>query len=224
MCVTVSDTGNGMDAATKERVFDPFFTTRRMGEGTGLGLSIVRGIVQAHGGEIRVDSRPGEGATFFVYLPIANAEAAVGTSDPSRDEAGWESIPLRAWRILYVDDDDSVLSMFKRLMERQGHRVTGYRQAGDALVGLRANPTDFDLVLTDYNMPGMSGLDLALQVKAIRNDLPVVIASGYIDERLRTHAEAAGATAVIFKASGVAEFCDSVRQAVLSMPERARHT
>jgi signal transduction histidine kinase/ActR/RegA family two-component response regulator len=215
--MVVSDTGCGMNSETKRRIFDPFFTTRSLGEGTGLGLTIVQGIVRSHYGAIDVDSEPGKGTTFFVYLPMAKPDS---TSKPREDTCGAK--PLRATkslRILFVDDDPSVRPLFKLVMERQGHNVASYDQATDAIRALRKDPFGFDLVLSDYNMPGLSGLDLAREAKSIRSDLPVVIASGYIDSHVRTQAQEAGVQELILKACGIMEFCASVSRAAESTQE-----
>ena len=221
----VSDDGPGMDAATLERVFEPFFTTKPPGEGTGLGLSVVPGMVQAHEGAIVVESQPGMGTSFAVYLPIADALVAP-QEDPVENTPG--TTPVLSLdggqHILYLDDDESLVFLVRRLLERQGFRVSGYSNQNEALVALRAAPQAIDLVLTDYNMPGMSGLDVAREVRAIRADLPVAIASGFIDETLRAEAESAGIRELIFKADAVDEFCVVVQrlaQAVGAKPDSA---
>jgi CheY-like chemotaxis protein len=193
-----------MDAATQERVFEPFFTTKPAGEGTGLGLSVVHGIVQGHGGAIDVESQPGKGATFTIYLPITATQASTSTiriltaSDAAGSvAAASDGDPVS--QILCLDDDESVLHMVRQLLELRGYRVSGYIDQREALDEIRAAPGAFDVVLTDYNMPGMQGLDVAREVRRIRPDLPVVVTSGFIDEELRTGAEAAGVRALIPK-------------------------
>jgi two-component system, cell cycle sensor histidine kinase and response regulator CckA len=206
----VSDDGHGIDAAIVSRIFEPFFTTKPVDEGTGLGLSVVHGIVQTHGGAIVVESRPDERTSFTLYLPIAHAQFGVPAPD-APDPANAIDAPLTIAgnlpHILYLDDDDSLVFLVERLMERRGYRVSGYVDQREALDALRADAGAFDLVVTDYNMPGLSGLDIAHEVRAIRMDLPVAIASGFIDEELRTQASAAGVRELIFKASAVEEFC-----------------
>ena len=203
--VTVSDTGSGMDAATVAKIFEPFFTTKPVGEGTGLGLSVVYGIVQAHEGAITVDSTPGKGATFTLYLPAAPVDASATTTMASAALAT-PALPLDGGHhIFYLDDDEALVKLVTRLLERSGYRVSSYIEPHAALAALRADPASFDLVVTDYNMPGMSGLDVAREVKSIRADLPVVVASGFIDETLQSQAAAAGVREVIFKATAVEE-------------------
>jgi CheY-like chemotaxis protein len=208
--LTVSDDGPGMDAATLERIFEPFFTTKPVGMGTGLGLSVVHGIVQTHEGAILVESERGKGATFMVYLPTIEdvAVAVVATSD----ESSASVVPLVAsggQHILYVDDDESLILLIQRLLERRGYRVSGYTNQDEALAALRVTPEAFDLVVSDFKMPGMSGLDVARAVRTIRADLPVVIASGFIDESLQMQAAGAGVRELIFKANAVEDLSEA---------------
>ena len=208
--LTVRDEGEGMDAETMGRIFEPFFTTKPMGEGTGLGLSVVRGILQAHEGAVVVDSQPAKGTTFTLYLPIATAQ-----KDTSKKPAGLDGmlkIPTvgAGRRLLYIDDDESIVSLLKRLLERRGYVVSGFVDARAAIERLRKDPYEFELVLTDYNMPFLSGLDVARAVQNIRSNLPVAIVSGFIDERLLSQAKGSGVRELIVKSIDTAEFCDSV--------------
>jgi nitrogen-specific signal transduction histidine kinase/ActR/RegA family two-component response regulator len=204
----LTDTGPGMDAATLARLFDPFFTTKPVGEGTGLGLSVVHGIALTHEGVILAESSPGHGATFSLYLPPAEA----GGQHMSPVRGGSVAAPAavgHGQRLLYIDDDEALVFLMARLLERRGFQVTGYTVPGEALEALRAEPARFDLVVTDYNMPGLSGLDVARAVRDIRADLPVAVASGLIAEELRIQADAAGVRELIFKASSVQELCEA---------------
>ena len=219
--LVVNDDGPGMEAAILERIFEPFFTTKPVGEGTGLGLSVVHGIVKAHEGAIVVESAPGKGTTFTIYLPVASGEhAQTDTPGSEEDKVTAAAAPASApalnldggQHILYLDDDESLVFLVKRLLERRGYRVSGYINQSEALAALRADPAAFDLLLTDYNMPGMSGLDVAREVSAIRADLPVAIASGFIDETLRAEAGSAGVRELIFKADAAEEFCAVVQR------------
>ncbi len=208
--LAVSDDGPGMDAATLENIFVPFFTTKAVGEGTGLGLAVVHGVAQGHEGAIDVDSRPGQGTTFTLYLPTSemqsraaepDVDAAVGASPGSADGGR---------HILYLDDDEALVFLTQRMLERRGYRISGYTDQEEALAALRADPAGFDLVVTDYNMPGLSGLDVARAVRAIRADLPVAVASGFIDEALRAQAEGAGVRELIFKAAAAEDLCEAL--------------
>jgi two-component system, cell cycle sensor histidine kinase and response regulator CckA len=213
--LAVQDNGAGMDAATQTRIFEPFFTTKLVGEGTGLGLSVVHGIMQAHEGAILVDSRPGEGSTFTLYIPAASGAA---TGVPATGEGTARSSPTASTaagrHILYLDDDESLVFLVTRLLERRGYRISGYTDQREALAAIRADPGSFDLVVTDFNMPGMSGLDVAREVRTIGSGLPVAIASGFIDELLYAQAEGVGVRELIFKASAVEEFCEAFARLV----------
>ena len=213
-----------MDAAMLERIFEPFFTTKPVGEGTGLGLSVVHGIVTEHDGVITVESQPGQGATFTFYLPSAKRAGAPVASD--RGVAATAAIPDTGGgrHILYLDDDGALVFLIQRLLERSGYRVSTFTDQQAALAALRADPAAVDLVLTDYNMPGLSGLDVARAVRAIRFDLPVAVTSGFIDETLRAQAVDAGVRELIFKADSVEAFCEVVQrlaQKIRRKPESA---
>ena len=214
--LSVTDTGMGMDAGTLQSIFDPFFTTKPVGQGSGLGLSVVQGTVKAHGGAITVASHPGEGTTFSLYFPAAKeTEAAASAERPAlgpATEAGGR-------HVLYLDDEESLVFLVSRMLRRLGYRVSGYTRADEALAAVRADPGQFDLVVTDLNMPGMSGLDVAREVARVRPGLPVILASGYISEELRKQAPEAGVRQLIYKPNTVEELCDAVRR-LASGPKR----
>ncbi len=199
--ITVSDNGPGMTEAVRKRVFEPFFSTKPLGEGTGLGLSVLYGIVQAHGGSVHVDSTPGTGSVFRIYLPAAEGPAAESIL-PSAAEA---AVVRPGTRLLYVDDEPALSSLVKRLLERQGYRVSAYTDPRAALAELQAHSDRYTLAITDYNMPGMTGLEFSRALKALRPDLPVVLISGYISPELQVAAPAAGVQALLYKPDTVAE-------------------
>ena len=197
----VSDTGCGIAEAHLNRLFEPFFTTKPVGRGTGLGLPVAHGIVTSHGGTIRVDSVEGQGTTFHVFLPLQQDGPA-----PEPAAGAWsEASPLRLpesvspRRVLYVDDDEVMGIMVEGLLQRDGHAVTTCADAIQALERLRAGPEDFDVLVTDYNMPGTSGLELASAVRTIRPGLPIILSSGYLSDELQTRALALGVQAVLNK-------------------------
>ena len=189
----VRDAGHGIDAETLPRIFEPFFTTKPVGQGTGLGLAVVHGIVSAHHGAILVDSQAGYGSCFHVYLPRAEAAPPAPAETPPLPPAS------AGGHVLHIDDDEVVALMSERLLERAGFRVTSLRSPLEALVVLQAHPRDFALVVTDHNMPELSGIELARRVAAIRADLPVVLATGYLTEALREEALRAGVRALLRK-------------------------
>ncbi len=205
--ITVSDAGSGMDAATRRRIFEPFFTTKPVGKGTGLGLSVAHGIMQAHEGTIVVHTEPGNGSRFELYFPRAGEAAALGTIE----NAGTAS-EGRGQHILYIDDDESQVFLIKRMLERWGYRVSAYIEQLDALGALLRGEQRFDLVITDFNMPGLSGLEVARKIRDARPDLPVIMVSGYVTDELRAQAEAAGVRELISKPPEVEELRDVVHR------------
>ena len=238
----VSDNGSGMDAAVRNRIFEPFFTTKSVGQGTGLGLPVVLGVVQVHGGAIEVDSEPGRGTTFTLYFPMApDIPAELGrisrspiacepgtmhsnlslppsdTSPPHLSAMADDSSAL-PHHILYLDDDDTLVFLVRRLLERRGYRVTAFTSQTQAIDAVRASPDGFQLLLTDFNMPGMSGLEVAKAVLEINPRLPVAVASGYITDELQAEAKAAAVREVVFKTDAVEAFCEVVARLVRSEP------
>jgi PAS domain S-box-containing protein len=217
--VVVSDTGHGMDAATQRRIFEPFFTTRPPGKGTGLGLCVVHGIVLAQGGAIVVHSEPGKGSSFEVYFPCANdAEAA-----PDTIEVAGPAAEGRGRHILYIDDDQAQLFASKRLMERWGYRVSAYFEQREALDAVLSGKLRVDLVVTDFNMHGTSGLEIARTIRDALPDLPVIMVSGYVNDALRTQAAAAGVRELIAKPQDREELRDAVQNIFYpfgKMPDR----
>lgn len=192
--VSVSDNGCGMDEHTASRIFEPFFTTKPLGHGTGLGLSVVHGIVKQHGGAITVDSRLNHGTTFTVYLPVATESVDAATKPRSI-----ESAHGHGENILYVDDEEPLVFLATRMLERQGYQVTGCTDPERALAIFRSNPKQFDAVVSDLSMPGMSGADFARELLQIRPGIPVVLASGYIRPHDNECARALGLPDVILK-------------------------
>jgi len=191
----VSDNGSGMDEATRRRIFDPFFTTKPVGQGTGLGLSVVHGIVRAHEGAIAIDTAPGQGARFHLYFPVPEAGAVPSPSVPLLGHA----LPGAGQHVLYIDDDDVMVALVERLLQRAGFRVTTSTDPAAALAQVRAGPEAFDAVVTDFNMPEISGLDVARHIATLRPGLPVVISSGYLSDSLRAQALQVGVQALMQK-------------------------
>ncbi len=217
-CLTVRDNGSGMDEATRARIFEPFFTTKPRGRGTGLGLSVVYGIVQAHGASMTVKSTPGEGSEFRIYFPPAEAPIA----DVVPPVAAAAPVHGKGKHVLYVDDEEAIIFLMKRLLERQGFRVSGYTDPHEALAAVRLDPDQFDLAVTDYSMPGMSGLEVAQALRELRPDLPMVLASGYITEELRARAPAAGIRELIYKPNTVEDLCAAVARVAQTVGGKAK--
>jgi two-component system, cell cycle sensor histidine kinase and response regulator CckA len=195
VCLTVTDSGLGMPASMLERIFEPFYTTKDPGKGTGLGLSMVHGIARGHGGTVLVESQLRRGSTFRVLFP-----ATVDAAEPPLDEpAVPHALRGHGERILYVDDEEPLVKLAVQFLERLGYRVSGYTRADEALAAFRLQPDAFDVVVTDYNMPGMSGMDVALTAMSLRPSTIVALASGYLRPAEAEHARALGIRATIPK-------------------------
>jgi PAS domain S-box-containing protein len=209
--MTVSDTGHGIDAASIERIFEPFFSTKHVGEGTGLGLSVAHGIVVRHGGAITVDSTLGRGTTFHVYLPRAEREESPVDVDVLQRASCEESV-------LYVEDRDEVASVGRTMMERLGYNVTVALTGMDALELFRANPDRFDVVVTDQTMPGMTGAELASELLEIRPELPIVLMTGYSEAITADSARRMGIRGFLRKPIVTRELAVTLRQAIDPLP------
>ncbi|MBU0964735.1 MAG: PAS domain S-box protein, partial [Proteobacteria bacterium] len=170
--LTVSDTGHGMSHDVKERIFDPFFTTKGEGEGTGMGLSVVHGIVRSLGGTIAVHSEPDEGSTFSVYLPIHSRQQV-------KKEEQEEIIPGGKEHIVFVDDEEFIVDIAQQMLEMLGYRVMGKTDSREAFAYFKEHADEVDLVITDFTMPHMTGIDLAKEIRKIRPELPILLCTGY---------------------------------------------
>jgi PAS domain S-box-containing protein len=190
--LTVSDTGHGMSANVRERIFDPYFTTKKVGEGTGMGLAVVQGIVRGHGGAISVYSEPGRGTTFHVYLPRFEGGIATPAAAPEAFIGGME-------RILFVDDEAVLAELGKKLLESLGYAVSATSSSREALEIFRADPKRFDLVITDMTMPGLSGKELAAELLAARPGIPIILCTGFSEHINEGEAAEAGIRKYVMK-------------------------
>jgi CheY-like chemotaxis protein/two-component sensor histidine kinase len=214
----VSDDGSGMDRATLNRIFDPFFTTKKQGEGTGLGLSVVHGIVSSHNGAVSVTSHLGEGTAFHIYFP-----AATETPDV-RQEAAPEAPQHRSEHVLYVDDEEALVFLASRLLERNGYRVTGFTEATSALKEFRAQPEAFDVVVTDLSMPRMSGFEFTEEIHRIRKEIPVVLTSGYLQAEDQQRAESLGIRELIQKPATASLLCGALARILAEQAKKMEAT
>lgn len=169
----ISDTGCGMSKIDQERIYEPYFTTKEKGEGTGLGLAVVHGIVESMKGIISVYSELGKGTVFQIFLPVIKSKNAVAQK---KDAA---PAPTGNERILLVDDDKALVPMYKEILEHLGYTVSAFTSSAVALDIFKRMPNNFDLVITDMTMPGMTGADLTRQMLAVRPDLPVILLTGF---------------------------------------------
>ncbi|MBU0675601.1 MAG: response regulator [Proteobacteria bacterium] len=181
ICLSVADTGCGMDTKTMEAAFDPFYTTKPIGQGTGMGLSVVHGIVRGCGGTITIDSEVGRGTTFRLYFPVVDAEPTVpaGGPVPSSPEVQEPETDGDGARVLFVDDETSLTLMARKILEREGYRVMTFNHSPEALAVFEKTPEEFDLVITDQSMPELSGVEMAEKMLSVRADIPIVLSTGF---------------------------------------------
>jgi CheY-like chemotaxis protein len=206
VCFTVSDTGTGIDQTMIDKIFDPYFTTKELGKGTGLGLSVVHGIVKEHGGDIRVYSEMGKGTTFNVYLPLLE------DAKDSKTAAMIRKYPTGHERILLVDDEEPILRMEQKMLERLGYQVTTRMSSPDALAAFKANPGNFDLVISDKGMPNMTGEQLARELISIKPRIPVIICTGFSDENDQKRAMDLGVKGFLKKPVATGDLAEMVRK------------
>ncbi|MCP4693982.1 MAG: response regulator, partial [Desulfobacterales bacterium] len=205
--LTVSDTGPGMDRTTLERIFDPYFTTKKKNEGTGLGLSVVHGIIKSLDGAINVVSAPGEGAVFDVYLPRTDVD--------EEDEIAFSrDVPGGRERILIVDDEKDVIRVEGEMLERLGYKTTACNSGVAALQTFRDDPFAFDLVITDFTMPTMTGDKLTVELLKIRPDIPVILCTGFSQAVNEKAALSIGVRKFIMKPITIEKIAIAIREAL----------
>jgi PAS domain S-box-containing protein len=192
MRLSVSDTGSGMEPAVLERIFEPFFTTKPQGEGTGLGLSVVHGIVKNMHGIITVYSEPGLGTTFHVILPVTGMEEITAATQEDKVIGGTE-------RVMVVDDEEPIRKVIFQILTNFGYRVNVFGDGQEALAAMRNAPEAYDVVITDYSMPRMTGLELAREIKNIRRNMPIILSSGFLNETKMELSLQAGISEVLRK-------------------------
>jgi len=203
--LSVSDTGCGMDKEVMERIFEPFFTTKERNEGTGLGLSVVHGIIKSHDGAITVNSTPGEGTTFDIYLPKIESDE-VQEPEPSELTARQKEV------VLLVDDEEMMVDVTKQMLERLGYIVVAKTSSVDALETFQEEPDEFDLVITDQVMPNLTGTQLATELIAIRPDIPVILCTGFGEDVSPEVAENIGIKKFLMKPVSKHEIAAIIRQ------------
>lgn len=208
LCLTVKDEGMGMEASVLERIFEPYYTTKEPGKGTGLGLAVIHGIVKNHGGFITVDSTPGKGSTFHVYLPaLDEAEAKTEVQACPVEVPGKE-------HILLVDDELPIVQMEKQMLERIGYQVTACTSGTEALERFSHHPEHFDLVITDMTMPQMTGDKLARKIWELKRGTPVILCTGYNEMITEDKAMAMGIRRFLLKPVDREELSVAIRAAI----------
>jgi PAS domain S-box-containing protein len=203
--LSVRDTGEGMDRITQERIFDPYFTTKKKSGGTGMGLAVVHGIVRSYEGAITVESNLGKGTTFCVYLPCLERESPMKAVET-------EPLPSGNERILLVDDEKAITDATQQMLERLGYQVVARTSSIEALEVFRLQPDSFDLLLTDQTMQGMTGEDLAKKVMAIRSDIPIVLCTGFSHNINEEKAKSMGIREFIMKPVLIREMAAIIRR------------
>ncbi|MFZ5569251.1 MAG: cache domain-containing protein [Thermodesulfobacteriota bacterium] len=203
--LSVGDTGHGIPPEIADRIFDPFFTTKSKNEGTGMGLSVVHGIVNRLGGTIRVESQPGSGTWFDIWIPGIETQAAEIATVIS-------SLPRGNERILLIDDEEFQADIGKNLLERLGYRVVVRMSSIEALELFRSKPDEFDLVFTDMTMPQMTGDQLAQRMIAIRPDIPIILCTGYSENMSEERAKNIGIKGFAFKPVVLEKMAGMIRE------------
>jgi CheY-like chemotaxis protein len=196
--LSVSDTGCGIKPEIMKRIFEPFFTTNEVGKGTGMGLAVVHGIVAKHGGAVTVESTPGIGTRFAIYLPRVDP---IPEAQPPIEQP----IPHGTERILYVDDEPDLVEVIQEILAGLGYQVAGKTSGTEALETFRAAPREFDLIITDQTMPDVTGEALTREFRAIRPDIPIILCTGFSHVIDGENAKAMGIDAFCLKPLGARE-------------------
>jgi two-component system cell cycle sensor histidine kinase/response regulator CckA len=205
--LSIRDTGYGISQEVMEHIFEPYFTTKEKGEGTGLGLAVVHGIVTSLGGAVAVASEPGKGSAFHVYFPAVEREA------PSPIQSS-VSLPGGTERILLVDDEKSMIDALKPMLERLGYSVIARTSSIEALEGFQSDPSEFDLVVTDQTMPGLTGAELAKEFLRIKPGIPIILCSGFSELINEEGAKAMGIRGYVGKPIVREEMAATIRSAL----------
>jgi CheY-like chemotaxis protein len=204
--LSVSDTGIGIDGSIIDKIFDPYFTTKEKGRETGLGLSTVYGIVNYLSGEIRVDCDIGKGSSFQIYLPVLEKTA---DDIPERQQ---QAIPTGIEHILLVDDEKPIVNLEKQTLERLGYTITCFTSSVDALTTFKADPTRFNLVITDMSMPHLNGIQLAKGLIAVNLDIPIIICTGFSERINKGNAFDMGIKGLLMKPVTMRDLAYKVRE------------
>ncbi|WP_321493467.1 ATP-binding protein [uncultured Desulfobacter sp.] len=214
--LSVSDTGQGIDDRIKDKIFDPYFTTKKVGRGTGLGLAVVAGIVKKHNGYIEFETTLGLGTTFHIYLPVIIDE----TSGPEPLQAMEQKKETPAsGRLMIVDDETSILEALEAFLTAKGYRVSIYDNGASALQMFQTAPDQFDLIITDMTMPRMAGDKFALAALKIRADIPIIMCSGYNEHFSKADALRAGIKKYIPKPANLSNLSATIRELLDKQPD-----
>ena len=202
--ISVSDTGHGMPPEILERIFDPYFTTKEKGVGTGMGLAVVHGIIKRHNGAVRVDSNPGRGTCFHVYLPVIESQARLELEK-------YDPLPMGNERILFVDDELALVNLGKQMLNRLGYHVVTRTSPSEARALIKERPEQFDLVITDMTMPQMTGEELARELIELQPDIPIILCTGFSEKMSIEKAKSMGIRGFLLKPLTVRDLAETIR-------------
>jgi len=203
--LTISDTGHGMPPDILERIFDPYFTTKEIGEGTGLGLAVVHGIVESHKGYITAHSEHGKGTVFDVYLPKIEDHIA------ERETVAGEAVPMGNERVLLVDDEEDIVQIYQKRLKQLGYDVFTHTSSLQAMEAFRSKPDSFDIVITDMTMPNLTGDRLAVEIKRLKPEIPVILCTGFSEKMTAEKASKIGVDAFLMKPISLTDLAKTIR-------------
>jgi CheY-like chemotaxis protein/anti-sigma regulatory factor (Ser/Thr protein kinase) len=214
---TVSDDGIGITEKLKNKIFEPYFTTKEQGKGTGLGLAVVYGIVKEYGGEIEMETEIGSGTTFRIYLPLIDE-----SEDKSITEAKTE-LEMGHENILLVDDEPAVVRLEQQMLERLGYKISSHTSSLDAVEVFRSNPDAFDIIITDMTMPNMTGDQLAKEILSIKPDMPIIICTGFSERINKEQAGIIGIKGFLMKPIIKSDMAQMVRKVLDAINKNEPH-
>jgi PAS domain S-box-containing protein len=205
-CLSITDTGMGMNKNLMDKIFEPYFTTKEKGKGTGMGLSVVHGIVKSMNGEIQVHSELGKGTEFHIFLPIAKSDFEKQETQTNEPILGGNE------SVLLVDDEKSIIAMERQALERLGYQITSCTSSIEALEAFRTNPEKFDLVITDMAMPNMPGNKLAIELIKIRPDIPILLCTGFSESMSEEKIKSIGIKGLLMKPIIIKDLAKKIRE------------
>jgi len=206
LCLAIRDTGHGMPPDVIERIFDPYFTTKKKEEGTGLGLAVVHGIVTSHNGHITVESTPGEGTTFKIYFPIIFAKVF------DRKQTLGAKLPGGAERVMLIDDEVDIVQVNRQMLERLGYTVTAFTDSAAAVAAFESDPHCVDLLITDMTMPGLTGDHVVRAALTRRPDLPIIMCTGFSEIITKEKALGMGVRKLMMKLLSLGALARTIRE------------
>jgi CheY-like chemotaxis protein/anti-sigma regulatory factor (Ser/Thr protein kinase) len=211
----IEDTGRGMTPAMINKIFDPYFTTKDQTKGSGMGLAVVHGIVASHGGSITVDSEPGRGTTFSVYLPVATPEKN-STTDQQGQIAGNSTGQDQQKQIMFVDDEATLRDLTAEFLVSRGYAVRTFADGKQAWEAFSKTPEEWDLIISDQTMPRLTGIELIEKIRGYPSDIPILLSTGYSDNYNPNEIARLGITGLLQKPSSLHHLLESVRTALKS--------